>query len=755
MAALVMYIHTQGISLNPYSDDFLMPDGIQREQEENPSPDSVPYDNFSAKQQSQTNAGVRNPQVVPAFRTELQTKTDINQRRSSHSIPEESSMYLDVLMANPPDLEARKTPPPVPDRKRKPTLVPSPGMPGESRLYLDVLPATPMELEKQKTPPPVPKRLSRLLPPVVLDTGRNPCDNFKPKEEFLTKDQTMDMPGESRLYLDVLPATPMELKKQKTPPPVPKRLSRLLPPDPPVEEQATANCNILLLNIGKMLDVSDTLNSEKPSLCTRCSSALSRFNPVMENKSWSCVFCGTENPMEDCKTYEHIEDQLYLSNPLHEQHMYDESMLIFCVDISGSMSVTTEALKCSLLHSLHSLHEQHPMKRVALITFSDQVKLYGDGTLQPQILDDTELLDPDYLKLQGENQPLPLTLEETLNDLESKIECLEEGGSTALGPAALVSIAMASQRPGSKVIICTDGKANTDLGNLEDITEEFAYQSSRLYYSNLANMALQHSVVVSVLTIEGTDCRLPELGQLADKTGGKVNIVHPLKLASEFQSILEEEINATDVKVKVFLPHYMYFMYETHTESVLNRTIGSTTPDTVLSMEFGIHSSKIQEMLRHSQLPIQVQVTFSLLDGRRGHRILTQKRPVTNDRFTALESLTLSVLQIHSAQISAQLAMEGRVDEASKVALALKHLIEQVMKHEKYEDSGEVYEEWENSMAPIYEDLQVYVQRNSIKKNNEEGAPVVQSFTDEMAKMMFHLKQTKNRVLRKLKHQAE
>lgn len=31
------------------------------------------------------------------------------------------------------------------------------------------------------------------------------------------------------------------------------------------------------------------------------------------------------------------------------------------------------------------------------------------------------------------------------------------------------------------------------------------------------------SVTVSVLSIEGTDCRLDELGRLADRTGGKVS----------------------------------------------------------------------------------------------------------------------------------------------------------------------------------------------------------------------------------------
>ncbi|XP_053546761.1 circularly permutated Ras protein 1 [Bombina bombina] len=467
------------------------------------------------------------------------------------------------------------------------------------------------------------------------------------------------------------------------------------------------------------------------------------------------------------------EEQLHIWDPEMPigYNLAEDSILIFCIDISGSMSVTTEipnetgynygtsacyttrmeAVKTGLLESLYNLYRHCPKRRVALITFSDKIKIYGDGTLEPKVLEDSELLDPDYLTVQGKCQPMPCKLEETLCALESRIERLTENGATALGPAALVAIAMASQKPGSKVIICTDGRANTDLGNLEDITEESAYKSSKLYYSNLADLALEHSVVVSVLTLEGTDCRLADLGQLADRTGGKVNIVHPLHLANEFQSILEEEITATNVKVKVYLPNTMYFLYKDHTEPLLEQTIGVTTSDTVMTLEFGIQSSKVQEVLRYSQLPIQVQLTFSLMDGRKGHRIISQRRPVTNDSSAALESISVSVLQIHSAQLSAQLVMEGHVEEATKVALALKDLIDEVLKQQADNGNSQiVYGEWENAMSPIYEDLSMYMQKTDEEKNTRNN--VIKSLTDEMASMMFHLKKARQKVLNKLKH---
>jgi len=50
------------------------------------------------------------------------------------------------------------------------------------------------------------------------------------------------------------------------------------------------------------------------------------------------------------------------------------------------------------------------------------------------------------------------------------ISKMEPNGPTALGPAALISIAMASQgSKGSSVVICTDGLANIGLGALENI----------------------------------------------------------------------------------------------------------------------------------------------------------------------------------------------------------------------------------------------------------------------------------------------
>lgn len=61
------------------------------------------------------------------------------------------------------------------------------------------------------------------------------------------------------------------------------------------------------------------------------------------------------------------------------------------------------------------------------------------------------------------------SVKETKKALQDKILGIEETGSTALGPAVLTSVALASEgKPGSTVVICTDGLSNRGLGAFDD-----------------------------------------------------------------------------------------------------------------------------------------------------------------------------------------------------------------------------------------------------------------------------------------------
>jgi len=50
---------------------------------------------------------------------------------------------------------------------------------------------------------------------------------------------------------------------------------------------------------------------------------------------------------------------------------------------------------------------------------------------------------------------------------------IEESGPTALGPALLAAVTMASEGgAGSTVILCTDGLANVGLGSFDNVSNE-------------------------------------------------------------------------------------------------------------------------------------------------------------------------------------------------------------------------------------------------------------------------------------------
>lgn len=87
-----------------------------------------------------------------------------------------------------------------------------------------------------------------------------------------------------------------------------------------------------------------------------------------------------------------------------------------------------------------------------------------------------KLNDYDFLMMNGASegsQRLQNSIKDTKVPLQQKLLSLEETGPTALGPAMLTAIAMASEgAPGSSVVLCTDGLANVGLGAFDEIRNE-------------------------------------------------------------------------------------------------------------------------------------------------------------------------------------------------------------------------------------------------------------------------------------------
>ncbi|TKS93024.1 Circularly permutated [Collichthys lucidus] len=480
------------------------------------------------------------------------------------------------------------------------------------------------------------------------------------------------------------------------PPPVPPRADKL-----EAENRLKVNVNVVSLSVGNLV--------------------------------WVCEFCGCANNVDNSVTRVCIgqragvhSDDLYLPDQSEDDYQnLEDTLVVFCVDISGSMIVTTEGMQDALKRALLSLLQQSPHRRVALVTFGDEVVIYGDGTSTPLTLHDWALVDYDHIWQQGVAYTIPHCIAETYPQLIKRVKELREYGATSLGPAALASVAMASRYPGSKVVLCTDGMANIGLGAMEQ-TPSLSSSSplTPTFYTHLAEKAVESGVIISVMTFEGTDCRLADVGRLADSTGGEVNMVSIGTVATEIQSASIDNVLATGVTATLLAPDGVYFPYEDENNHKLVKDIGNVTRGMEITAQFAVKPAFTDVFIQKDTLPFQLQLSFKTRDQQKVTRIITEQRPVTFCSRIRTESLNTVVLGVHCAQLCARLTMEGRVQEAQRQLKAQQELLGQIRQQRPTQQEENIYGNWMHTMSTICEDI----------------SPQSGILSDQAAKVMYQMK---------------
>lgn len=404
-----------------------------------------------------------------------------------------------------------------------------------------------------------------------------------------------------------------------------------------VKKWRRADTNVVAIKFDQLTSPSN-MHTGDPVTCTDCQAMLSHISKITkdgENQVWVCEYCGTSNPVDLVSEEIPAEaDVTYMLEPAPAttasgRSGKDESLVVFCVDVSGSMCVSQEVPGTMRLKGNHSdrfhslntdgenqwLHGQrrdvtyvtrlqglqaavdsqlqelatdHPNRRVALVTFNSEVTVVGDGSGIPLTIAGEKLNSEDELMRIGSEVMLPTSIANSRDTLGKQIFDLEEGGQTALGPALLVSTVIACQVPGSKVIICTDGMANIGVGNLDNLVTTEDFEVATVFYQKVSTIAKSKGVSVSILTIAGTECKLVELGRVASQTGGQVNTVDPLKLTQEFGNILADPVIATRV-VATFLVHKgLYIRNDTSKSSRAVKEVGNVSKGSEITFEYGV-----------------------------------------------------------------------------------------------------------------------------------------------------------------------
>ncbi|RNA08185.1 circularly permutated Ras 1-like [Brachionus plicatilis] len=469
-----------------------------------------------------------------------------------------------------------------------------------------------------------------------------------------------------------------------------------------------ADTNIVSVSFDRLVSTNQMFAGE-PIKCTNCEAIMnqiSRHHVDSGKKIWNCEFCLEPNPLnildlnqipDDTDTNFLIESVPQSNKNSTKKFHENQSFLFYCIDISASMDTEIsescqlsrlDAVKNACIENLTNLKSTQASKPIGLVTFSSRVRFIGDnlnsqkhltlentmpkasrsssllsriksvlssnGTETANILDDREKL----IEL-GRRQDKNLRpILESHRFLTAKIESLETEGATALGPALTFLIGFLDNSPGSQIILCTDGAANVGVGSIK------RNERAEAFYEQIADYAKSRGIVVNVITMKGTDCKLGLLGKVADRTNGSVNIVKPSELSQELHTILQNRLIATHASAKLIVSKYLYIrddiLEETEMEayekndcetlknleknrkSFLVKDIGNVNVETEINFEYGIKT--LDEKERKSakeleKLPFQVQISYTLPNGARALRVLTKCQEFTSDRHKAENQL--------------------------------------------------------------------------------------------------------------------
>lgn len=470
------------------------------------------------------------------------------------------------------------------------------------------------------------------------------------------------------------------------------------------------SCHAILNSQSELLDKTNYLRVFQKNQSELNDAQNQQILVLAENdRVWLCEFCDFHNKIPSIFQVPAHENPCYLigkSIKDKENDELDGNTVIFCIDLSGSMDQTVckvpslikgkqkylsrkDCVITALLSQLERMKNAENPCFVGLVTFSEKVCLIGDGSQKEITYTDKNLNNYDHILEQTQNHYKSLmkrNVNENFNILKEKLNNLDTSGSTALGPGLLSAVSLASKgKPGSKVIICTDGLANVGLGSLENYNSE---KESKKFYEKVGLYAKSKGISISVITIKAdAECNIQILSKVALETDGVVSRVDPEKISSDFKFILEDEVLGTNAKLILRLNRAYKFINEDkkflkENGCLYEKDIGNFGVSTEFTMEFEVKTQeelksdyiKSLNLLKKKKLPIQMELCYrSTRTNNKYLQIFTDWRE--NREQKPDEEIDLDVLTRTHKQKWGKMVHKGDFDQAEKLNKNLESLI--------------------------------------------------------------------------------
>lgn len=481
---------------------------------------------------------------------------------------------------------------------------------------------------------------------------------------------------------------------------------------PSAQSGASTNAFVLSMNLW---EATYTLASGLPIYCQDCRSIFNSYSKrelkegTTQTHLWTCEFCGFSNefnanpeslPTQDNVTYilEAAPNAEETKEPIRTEALSsDDSTVIFCLDISGSMDEPAgnvsklQCVKRAILGQIKEMKAITPNSKLVLTTFGQQVTVFKNGRTVKTLKNANKVSFTDCLQFAYslEEYYINNTVENSATVISDVVMNISTRGSTALGPGLSVSVGIAERgKPGSKVIICTDGEANIGIGSVNNA------QTATTFYEEVGNYARERGIVVNVVAIEGAECKLTCLSSLAEFTEGTLAKVNPHNLGADFAEILADRVVAFQAIATVTLHRALKFRNENledlqYNGSRLIRNVGNLPLSSSFSFEYTrksteeLHESEV-DISSLTSIPFQIVIEYRTTNGARCLRVISQSLAVTTSQQEAEQQANFEALSANYALRGAKFAQECKFEEWQSEEQNYRQLLARNVKNEKH-----------------------------------------------------------------------
>lgn len=247
--------------------------------------------------------------------------------------------------------------------------------------------------------------------------------------------------------------------------------------------------------------------------CGSCNAVLNSTSVVTNHgcsANWKCEFCGFDNTTEIHEAqipHDDAVEYMISPPPAGDKTVNDsDSLVIFCIDISGSMNATLpvpagfglvqahgqqvsnyisrlDSMKAGIKMNIEDMVSQSPNKRVVIVTFESEVTIVRCAGMAEFSLSNGAFNNYDKIveisKAIDVSSLLPVS--NCMSELITAVDRLHPMGSTSLGPAVALSVGIAKKygRALPEIVLCTDGESNNGIGSVENSHDA---QKNNIYF---------------------------------------------------------------------------------------------------------------------------------------------------------------------------------------------------------------------------------------------------------------------------------